>query len=97
MTGKWAEPGVARRYRAPELLFGARAYGPPVDVWAAGCIIAELLGAPLFQPWHMQPLHRVLAACDMPARPTATSAQSMDALRAFNAYGAMRVDTARLY
>lgn len=34
---------VTRFYRAPELLFGARAYGPGVDIWAVGCIIAELL------------------------------------------------------
>lgn len=33
----------ARWYRAPELLFGSRQYGPGVDVWAAGCIFAELL------------------------------------------------------
>lgn len=30
-------------YRAPELLFGSRQYGAGVDVWAAGCIFAELL------------------------------------------------------
>lgn len=29
-------------YRAPELLLGARAYGPAVDVWAMGCVLAEL-------------------------------------------------------
>ncbi|VVC33117.1 Hypothetical protein CINCED_3A004015 [Cinara cedri] len=34
---------VTRFYRAPELLFGARAYGPAIDIWAVGCIIAELL------------------------------------------------------
>ncbi|GER38619.1 cyclin-dependent kinase D1 [Striga asiatica] len=28
---------------APELLFGAKQYGPGVDVWAAACIFAELL------------------------------------------------------
>ncbi|KAH0916335.1 hypothetical protein HID58_030781 [Brassica napus] len=33
----------ARWYRAPELLFGAKQYGAAVDVWAAGCIFAELL------------------------------------------------------
>ncbi|CAK9185602.1 unnamed protein product [Ilex paraguariensis] len=33
----------ARWYRAPELLFGAKQYGPVVDVWAAACIFAELL------------------------------------------------------
>ena len=37
------EQVFARWYRAPELLFGAKQYGPGVDVWAAGCIFAELL------------------------------------------------------
>ncbi|KAH9306915.1 hypothetical protein KI387_011319 [Taxus chinensis] len=30
-------------YRAPELLYGAKHYGSGVDVWAAGCIFAELI------------------------------------------------------
>lgn len=34
---------VTRWYRAPELLFGARKYGVGVDLWAIGCILAELL------------------------------------------------------
>lgn len=34
---------VTRWYRAPELLYGARMYGTGVDIWAVGCIIAELL------------------------------------------------------
>ncbi|XP_065832772.1 cyclin-dependent kinase 7-like [Oscarella lobularis] len=34
---------VTRWYRCPELLFGARFYGPGVDTWAVGCILAELL------------------------------------------------------
>lgn len=34
---------VTRWYRAPELLFGARKYGVGVDLWAVGCILAELL------------------------------------------------------
>ena len=29
-------------YRPPELLLGDRNYGPPIDLWGAGCIIAEL-------------------------------------------------------
>lgn len=32
-----------RWYRSPELLFGARIYGTGVDMWAVGCILAELL------------------------------------------------------
>uniref|UniRef100_A0A0A9WBF2 Cyclin-dependent kinase 7 n=2 Tax=Lygus hesperus TaxID=30085 RepID=A0A0A9WBF2_LYGHE len=34
---------VTRWYRSPELLFGARMYSTGVDMWAVGCIIAELL------------------------------------------------------
>jgi len=36
-------------YRPPELLLGATKYGTAVDIWSAGCILAELiLGRPLF-------------------------------------------------
>lgn len=30
-------------YRSPELLYGSRKYGTGVDIWAIGCILAELL------------------------------------------------------
>ena len=37
-------------YRAPELLLGARHYTPSVDVWAIGCIYAEMLSLrPMFK------------------------------------------------
>lgn len=47
------EPNVAyiclRYYRAPELIFGATNYTTKIDVWSAGCVMAELLlGQPLF-------------------------------------------------
>ena len=35
---------VTRWYRAPELLLSAPSYGTGVDMWAAGCVFAELLG-----------------------------------------------------
>lgn len=35
---------ATRWYRAPELLYGARHYGPAVDLWAAGLIFAEMIG-----------------------------------------------------
>lgn len=41
---------VTRWYRAPELLFGARMYGGAVDIWAAGCIFAELMLRTPFLP-----------------------------------------------
>ncbi|KAJ1835961.1 glycogen synthase kinase 3 [Coemansia sp. RSA 2711] len=47
------EPNVAyicsRYYRAPELIFGATNYTGRIDIWSAGCVMAELmLGQPLF-------------------------------------------------
>lgn len=33
-------------YRAPEVLFGDKSYGPPVDLWAAGCMLAECVRSP---------------------------------------------------
>ena len=30
-------------YRAPELLFGCRKYAEGVDLWSAGCVVAEIL------------------------------------------------------
>ncbi|KAM6908908.1 cyclin-dependent kinase-like 4 [Xenentodon cancila] len=50
-----SDPGVytdyvaTRWYRAPELLVGDIKYGKPVDVWAVGCLLIEMLtGQPLF-------------------------------------------------
>uniref|UniRef100_A0A8R1DIC7 Protein kinase domain-containing protein n=1 Tax=Caenorhabditis japonica TaxID=281687 RepID=A0A8R1DIC7_CAEJA len=49
------KPNVAyicsRNYRAPELIFGATNYTNTIDVWSAGCVLAELLysqGQPIF-------------------------------------------------
>ncbi|KRZ80471.1 Glycogen synthase kinase-3 beta, partial [Trichinella papuae] len=47
------EPNVSyicsRYYRAPELIFGATNYTTSIDVWSAGCVLAELLlGQPIF-------------------------------------------------
>ncbi|XP_066258284.1 cyclin-dependent kinase-like 1 [Euwallacea similis] len=40
---------ATRWYRAPELLVGEPIYGAPVDIWAIGCLFAEMLtGDPLF-------------------------------------------------
>lgn len=37
-------------YRAPELLLGTRHYTPAIDLWAVGCIFAELLSLrPIFK------------------------------------------------
>jgi cell cycle related kinase len=47
--GSFSHQVATRWYRAPELLYGSRGYGPGVDMWAAGCVIAEMvLNSPLF-------------------------------------------------
>ncbi|KAK0702083.1 kinase-like domain-containing protein [Lasiosphaeria miniovina] len=33
-------------YRAPEVLFGNKSYGPPVDMWGAGAMLAECCRSP---------------------------------------------------
>lgn len=48
-----SEPNVSyicsRYYRAPELIFGATDYTVNIDIWSAGCVLAELLlGQPIF-------------------------------------------------
>ncbi|XP_055617343.1 cyclin-dependent kinase 20 [Toxorhynchites rutilus septentrionalis] len=49
-SSKVYSPQVATRwYRAPEILWGCQTYGPCIDMWAAGCVFAEMLrGVPLF-------------------------------------------------
>uniref|UniRef100_A0A7N0ZS03 non-specific serine/threonine protein kinase n=1 Tax=Kalanchoe fedtschenkoi TaxID=63787 RepID=A0A7N0ZS03_KALFE len=47
------EPNISyicsRYYRAPELIFGATEYTSAIDMWSAGCVLAELLlGNPIF-------------------------------------------------
>ncbi|KAG8067468.1 hypothetical protein GUJ93_ZPchr0005g15049 [Zizania palustris] len=41
------EPNISyicsRYYRAPELIFGATEYTTSIDIWSAGCVLAELL------------------------------------------------------
>ena len=37
-------------YRAPELLLGATDYGVGIDLWSAGCILAELLARKPIMP-----------------------------------------------
>lgn len=41
------EPNISyicsRYYRAPELIFGATEYTTAIDIWSAGCVVAELM------------------------------------------------------
>lgn len=42
-VGNYTNRVITLWYRPPELLFGAVQYGPSIDIWSAGCILAELI------------------------------------------------------
>jgi serine/threonine protein kinase len=47
---KYTHEVVTIWYRAPEILFGTQEYALPVDMWSAGCILAEMAtGSALFR------------------------------------------------
>ncbi|GIY43942.1 cyclin-dependent kinase 9 [Caerostris darwini] len=51
-------------YRSPELLLGERNYGPPIDIWAAGCTMAEIfLRNPVMQGDTEQ--QQIMLICDL--------------------------------
>lgn len=60
---------VTRWYRSPELLFGARQYGVGVDIWAVGCILAELLLRVPFLPGEsdLDQLTKIFSALGTPS------------------------------
>mmetsp|Transcript_51277 Transcript_51277/g.104294 ORF Transcript_51277/g.104294 Transcript_51277/m.104294 type:complete len:303 (-) Transcript_51277:1609-2517(-) len=48
-VGRYTHEVVTLWYRAPEILLGAKCYSTPIDLWAVGCILAEMLtGKPIF-------------------------------------------------
>ncbi|KAK1443357.1 mitogen-activated protein kinase [Babesia gibsoni] len=60
---------ATRWYRAPEILVGSTKYTKSVDMWAVGCILAELLiGKPLFPGSStINQLSKVVAFTSMPS------------------------------
>lgn len=47
---KLTEYVVTRYYRAPEVILLSSDYGAPIDIWAVGCVLAELIARkPLFK------------------------------------------------
>ncbi|XP_042486610.1 probable serine/threonine-protein kinase At1g09600 isoform X2 [Macadamia integrifolia] len=56
-------------YRPPELLLGATDYGVAVDLWSAGCILAELLAGKPIMPGRteVEQLHKIFKLCGSPS------------------------------
>ncbi|XP_024960992.1 probable serine/threonine-protein kinase At1g54610 [Cynara cardunculus var. scolymus] len=56
-------------YRPPELLLGATDYGVGIDLWSAGCILAELLAGKPIMPGRteVEQLHKIFKLCGSPS------------------------------
>jgi len=68
---------ATRWYRAPEIILGSPSYTKAVDVWALGCIVAEMfIGKPLLPGTStVDQLTRIL---DITGRPDATAIDHME-------------------
>ncbi|KAD4179484.1 hypothetical protein E3N88_28075 [Mikania micrantha] len=56
-------------YRPPELLLGSTDYGIAVDLWSAGCILAELFAGKPIMPGRteVEQLHKIFKLCGSPS------------------------------
>ncbi|XP_038692884.1 probable serine/threonine-protein kinase At1g09600 [Tripterygium wilfordii] len=56
-------------YRPPELLLGATDYGPAVDLWSTGCILAELFAGKPIMPGRteVEQMHKIFKLCGSPS------------------------------
>ncbi|KAK1315608.1 putative serine/threonine-protein kinase [Acorus calamus] len=56
-------------YRAPELLLGATDYGVGIDLWSAGCLLAEMFAGRPILPGRteLEQLHRIFKLCGSPS------------------------------
>ncbi|KAF3704951.1 Mitogen-activated protein kinase 11 [Channa argus] len=72
---------VTRWYRAPEVILNWMHYTQTVDIWSAGCIMAEmLLGKPLFKGNdHLDQLREIMKITGTPGADFVLKLQSQDA------------------
>ncbi|PKA63550.1 putative serine/threonine-protein kinase [Apostasia shenzhenica] len=56
-------------YRAPELLLGSTNYGVGIDLWSAGCLLAEMfIGRPIMPGrTEVEQLHKIFRLCGSPS------------------------------
>jgi len=59
-------------YRCPEILLGCQKYGPEVDMWSAGCIIAEILTGQATFPGDSEigTVFKIMKTCGSPCHET---------------------------
>ncbi|KAJ0924450.1 putative protein-serine/threonine kinase CMGC-CDK-CRK7-CDK9 family [Helianthus annuus] len=56
-------------YRSPELLLGTTIYGPGIDLWSAGCLLAEMFAGRPIMPGRteVEQLHKIFKLCGTPS------------------------------
>lgn len=73
MISEFTNRVITLWYRPPELILGSTHYGPEVDIWSAGCILAELLsGDTLFPNYNnseISQLQLIFQKCGFPDDP----------------------------
>ncbi|KAK7399438.1 hypothetical protein VNO78_10620 [Psophocarpus tetragonolobus] len=67
--GPFTNRVVTLWYRAPELLLGSTDYGYEIDLWSAGCLLAEMfLGRPIMAGrTEVEQLHMIFKLCGSPS------------------------------
>ncbi|KAL5188497.1 putative serine/threonine-protein kinase [Glycine soja] len=67
--GPFTNRVVTLWYRAPELLLGSTDYGYEIDLWSAGCLLAEMfLGRPIMPGrTEVEQLHMIFKLCGSPS------------------------------
>ena len=65
---------VTKPYRAPEVLLNPGNYGSPVDVWALGCILGEMINKEVIfkQPQKDNPIEQIKRLFKLVGMPTET-------------------------
>lgn len=79
---------VTRWYRAPELFLGARSYGTGIDIWASGCIFAEILLRTPFMPGEndLSQLDKIFQALGTPTAEQWPGFKDLPGFVEFNVY-----------
>lgn len=74
---------ATRWYKAPEVLLGSRSYDHSVDIWAVGCIFAELIDGSPFFPGNND-IEQLFKIIKVLGTPTTATWPGIDTLPDFN-------------
>ena len=79
IAGHYSPFLVTRWYRPPEMLLGSRQYTMSVDLWSAGCMLAELLTGSVLFPGKddFDQLERIFDMCGTPTAETWPSVEEL--------------------